>query len=823
MHRILSTALLTLILCSLILSACGSARRTPQPTAPVLVTAVPTASATAPVPTRTPSASQTPRPAGTSTPNNPTNSPTETPVTPTATPFPASTPESGPEAYRLKPWDYRTAFRLFDESESVSLAEEYEDMREFYQLSMLYEIYLKMPEYKTDRDLLWKMARLKGLDYSYVPTYGLLHDYSVEPFRQILEDALNSSEVSLLSLELWIEENQAGYIDPIVDSSRLFDQSTDASIVKVATSNVWDFFIIRQDGSGSFIVFALYPEWEQYWWSDETFQVTDLNANGRDEITVEYTGWGTGSSHFCDQMVKVYEWNGSTFENMMGEELLVSTGTDYGDCLPFAYPPDPMGGQMIQTGTSLYTACQDVPYEERVTFRWDGKKFRKEPGKIISEPEPGRIDRCTVDWAVKAGHENDLAVRLLESALKNWPDEANQDWGPAGQDYLRLKLAVWYIQRGQVDKGLALLQEARDHPFTPDYPLSAKVAETFLRAFESGGIQRAVSEVHALYSDELKPFCGDFGCRAEEVRDNFGFFEQRQSYWWTGGASFLNDFSSIDSLALSLQEAQPGSLNKAIDWLERNKRHVVWSIQGDMDGVGEEDWLVELNNSQFFAFLRSKGQIKLVEIWEIVRNIDEPNNIRVWKSYRPSPDAPPVNMIQVGSNLNAFRLLPDGENYKVEIDLSPRTISGFSREDPVETLSWSIDQGRLFVQYEGREAVYAWDASQKKLVPTGFAPDLQDENIGKVEQAIYFDNKPTQAIEILEGMLSARIWENYIWSSGVGLTNPPRVRPYALYLLGLAYEQAGDSDNAVRAYWQLWHDYPTNPYSIAAQSKLERK
>lgn len=44
-----------------------------------------------------------------------------------------------------------------------------------------------------------------------------------------------------------------------------------------------------------------------------------------------------------------------------------------------------------------------------------------------------------------------------------------------------------------------------------------------------------------------------------------------------------------------------------------------------------------------------------------------------------------------------------------------------------------------------------------------------------------------------------------------------------MYLLGLAYERSGDQANAVRTYWQLWHDYPANPYSLAAQSKLERQ
>ena len=140
-------------------------------------------------------------------------------------------------------------------------------------------------------------------------------------------------------------------------------------------------------------------------------------------------------------------------------------------------------------------------------------------------------------------------------------------------------------------------------------------------------------------------------------------------------------------------------------------------------------------------------------------------------------------------------------------------------ENRVRVKDWKFKKERLNVIYDGREADYIWDSAQQKLIPIGFAPELQEENISKTEQVLYFDNDPSKAVEILNSLLSGRIWENF-WLAYDGVDS---IRPYAMYLLGLAYEQSGDSDNAVRAYWQLWHDYPTNPYSIAAQSKLERK
>jgi hypothetical protein len=47
------------------------------------------------------------------------------------------------------------------------------------------------------------------------------------------------------------------------------------------------------------------------------------------------------------------------------------------------------------------------------------------------------------------------------------------------------------------------------------------------------------------------------------------------------------------------------------------------------------------------------------------------------------------------------------------------------------------------------------------------------------------------------------------------------LQPY--YVLGLAYEAAGDGANAVAAYWQVWRDYPDSYYATVAQYRLVEK
>ncbi len=40
-------------------------------------------------------------------------------------------------------------------------------------------------------------------------------------------------------------------------------------------------------------------------------------------------------------------------------------------------------------------------------------------------------------------------------------------------------------------------------------------------------------------------------------------------------------------------------------------------------------------------------------------------------------------------------------------------------------------------------------------------------------------------------------------------------------MLGLAYELSDREPDAIQTYWQLWQDYPDNPYAQLAESKLE--
>jgi hypothetical protein len=788
-----------------LLTACGTRRQTPTAMPPTI-----------PPATATPTASRTPTPL-------PSLTPTQTlepGVEPTNTPVPVTTPVGSAEDYRLKTWDYSTALRIYADADNVPIAEEYADLRQFYQLSLLEELYLAFPELRSDPGLLRDMANLKGLGDTYWATYGLLHNRSVEAVRQGLEDALNNGSTNLPELTIW---GETIFVDNeyrlAMKTTRLFDSTTPANVVRITIPGGWDVFVLRENQDGTYTVIALYSEWKEYDGNDETIQITDLNGNGRDEIAIT-----AKPEWVCEEYFFLYEWDGQEFTDLINTQVNFFANTaDDDKCPGITFQPDTAGRKLISAGTFWITPCEDYPYLERMTYRWNGKGFVPLASSEPVPPGPRKPDKCTIGWALAAGSKNDSAVKLLLAAVENWPADADEVWGPAAHDYFKIKLAAWDMSRGQVQRGLELLEQVVDAPAAPEFPLASQIAATFLDTYETRGFYQAVLAVQLLYEKEQESKCGTTGCSYEDM---WGFDEAESNYYYNG--SIGENFQSIDAMSLDLNRMPLENLSAFQNWFQKNGLSTVWIGEGDADRLGQLDWLVDLshptyvNFRELYIFLRLNGQLTKVLITGFYSVTECENKPHRWESFRPDPNAPVINVYQSGTEFYVFHLTHENGTYQAVIDLDSSDLSPYDKLDRIEVKDWSIDDGMLTVQYDGIQGVYVWDKAAGKLVPTGYAPDLQEENISRAERALYFDDDPAMAVDILSHLLSARIVENFLWDNGAGITIPPRVRPYTEYLLGLAYERAGDPQNAARAYWQLWHDFPACPYSLAAQSKLEK-
>jgi hypothetical protein len=80
--------------------------------------------------------------------------------------------------------------------------------------------------------------------------------------------------------------------------------------------------------------------------------------------------------------------------------------------------------------------------------------------------------------------------------------------------------------------------------------------------------------------------------------------------------------------------------------------------------------------------------------------------------------------------------------------------------------------------------------------------------VAEVEETLMLRWDTNEAVPLLHDLLA-----NYSYHGSSRL----------MYLLGLAYELTGDEANAVKTYWNLWHDYPETAYARLAESKLELK
>jgi hypothetical protein len=240
---ILMNALLWIAL-SFAMTACGASQ--PGNSSPLSAsnTPAPTLSATTTAPRDSAISTLTPTPTATGR-AKPTLKPTAT-KTPTAMPAFIISPEAPADAFHLKSWDRAAALRILNEAGSVPIPEVYEDLRSFYQVSLLYEAILAYPDLGTDPGLNQQLAGLKGLTIYDAP-YGLLHDHAVEPFRKMMEQGLNDGSVQLSTLNQWMNglTGREGKITTI-PSDRLFDRPFSAQVVKVSALG-WDYFVIQTD------------------------------------------------------------------------------------------------------------------------------------------------------------------------------------------------------------------------------------------------------------------------------------------------------------------------------------------------------------------------------------------------------------------------------------------------------------------------------------------------------------------------------------------------------------------------------------------------
>ncbi len=140
----------------------------------------------------------------------------------------------------------------------------------------------------------------------------------------------------------------------------------------------------------------------------------------------------------------------------------------------------------------------------------------------------------------------------------------------------------------------------------------------------------------------------------------------------------------------------------------------------------------------------------------------------------------------------------------------------------VVTMTVSENSGNYIVKpievpYDQTQQCYVWVKANKQQVaitPTLTPMVRQYQAVEVIEQNLFESHKDAEAFNQLNKLFAEGVLEMRYR----GMDN---VKPYLLYLLGLTSELVHEQQSAIKAYWQIWNDYPDSLFAIAAKQKLE--
>jgi hypothetical protein len=779
-----------------------------------------------------------------------TRTPTTTPapsLTPSATPTPTFPPEFTPtnyifptavnaQSYRLRPYSLDETFKTIQEldpftcyassgtHQHIPAIYECGDFS-FYQASLYAEALSRSPADTRGSDLAKSYAAYSWEWLTHLK-YAKIHAASTKPFRQLTEEALNSGETTPEDLGKWFEANHWNLkVVSSISQVGLMERGAPAWIFNISNEDlIYSIFVLEKSSSGSFHLVALSPSWDLYWKKSVNLSIQDLNHNNRPEITVLTQMGGSGHHPYCQVRYDAFEWNGSELKSLFSQPF--SEGAI--DCAQISFKPDVSGVQVIHTQTvTWFNGCKLHGYNFIVdeTYRWNGQAYGPPEVKprplSSSELNPNWME-CILGWALQAGLDDTQAHQAVLSALPNWTTGMDDLWGPASKDYFLLRLGLWEYQNGDLSKARSRLEQLRDHPVNPDYPQLSQLAGHFLaKEIAIGAVAAAQTldrELKWAYDQYISS--GSYTFDTDPLRKAWGFADPD----WTEGDFFYLDPSPF--FAQSLKIAHLGSKSDLVDWAKQQQISLSGLEEADVDGDGLKDWIFLASTSNFGEYY---------DLWTVLQKPSGPvavkiNNIGGRYTLNPSraeviettvPDHHRMVFYQWAGQLLAFHLVFQSAGPQAVIDF--RTSHPYEVDAKVDNfrLKKSPDTVLLTVQWNDGADNYRWDDKSAAWIAQGFSIARQEENIAQAEKLIYQDQQPEKATALLKDFLNRPIREDYIWASGVDIINPPRIRPYALYLLGLAYELSGDTNQAVQTYLQLWREYPDNPASLIVRHKLE--
>ncbi|MFZ6028574.1 MAG: tetratricopeptide repeat protein [Chloroflexota bacterium] len=729
---------------------------------------------------------------------------------------PVATPEKPDEEFKRKAWGEEDAVALIkalDEYASANdrcfpagcMRNNFVSLQEPIALA-LQETLWRFPKTAHQEQYQWRLALAHAIQGSHASDAWILAK---------LETLFNQSELPLEALKGYIKAYGFTLRSPYPDWDderpntfpNLFGDQTDAVIYRLTTQGSYLdglFFTVHTDTQGSQKLVPIYSDWNFFTAGYSIADFADHNLNGIPEVVL-YAGRYSGT--MCSAEIFIFEWQGDRFVQRIDEEHGIEIGLM--NCENgWGY------GQRDENGIArLFSQGFSTTYTDH--FKWDGALYRFDERTY----EAGTIYdlALTLETLTDDGNFRE-AIDLLENTLPSDPEYAPDSW-----DYFRFQLGMFYATQSEIDRARTQFQYIADRSSSSSSTSAVpQAAQAFLdRYTDNASIYHACMASLDVMQKALDPFRDDGGHVTEE--------QMRQAWRYADTWPFYplcNPDLVLPYLARQLTAEQTADVSAA---LRQAGVSVEYSTRLDMDGDGDQDWLIVITkppatgraDATVWALLQEVPGLLALRVSSDHDHIDRASARKVFvveTATPPDGHGKPIMIVQSGNSLSTFQVLGTADSAPYIQDVSGYwwKVMAYSLEDSAHGTRIRI----TFPDPAGGSAAtiesYLWDNEVNRF---DREEDVLKAIAERATESLRQEGEVAGAIPALQAIVRYAppvCDESYPEECDMQLTERARYH----YLLALAYERAGDDPAAVQAYWQLWHDFPHSPYALMARAKL---
>ena len=779
---------------------------------------------------------------------------TPKPVLPTLTqyvatiPTPTSAPQLHASDYDLQPWNVDDVYysRLIDEH-SKDIYVGFNNSFQKYEPVFQTEKILRDPS-SDWHSIAWKIIA----DYPKgIPLPGMRPGEDLLAF--VMEDLLNNKNVRLEELPVIvksrIQKSWECYRAEIVETPSKRGNYLVVNNLFGDKKDGWIFYTGNCEGTA---VYALRNIDNQYrveklrdWQALEIpfagynlslGTVEDANNNSVPEVVVNVSYGASGTPPYSGRNLEFYEWDPS-------REIFVSDHTEMFEdvCISFESCGDTW---RIEKGTiqaihpvvvkELYVTMYDDFGELSVcdplviehTYLWKDGKFTEQKQTLLP-PTDERID-CQLSWALQVLNRRNRAIPFasdrISKALRDWPNSMNDMWGPASKDYFSLRLGLFYDLTGREDEGVKLLNTVAQHPTNPEFDFASELASAYLDVRSKQGKVQACQEINLRQTEaELTEGSHVFYVPVDKFRANWGFGAPIWSYR-------IDDICDREyALELSVQQTEAVRFKNIEGWLTgiglnplkmqtiyKSNTLMAWLVTlpaQDVQFSNDGNTLERVDTQQMWLFTGSPNGLNAIYIDDIKQNTMLSSD---YLTIGQSGILVTIETILADfQRFFIFQVRPNSEiqtqllDYYVDGAIDHKTneimimAGSYEAEQPeIDVYGWNPDLGKL----DKRTTNFDFSKAQAEAERLVFRERDFVQAILYIN--IFFTQAPPEPKEVL-----------YCQSSDCTYY-PDWYRPYMRYLLALAYEMSGRTDQARDTYFALWQDYPSNIFGLTAEHRL---